>query len=166
MKKQELPSWDELLDEGSRQAENREADLRNTENREEETQQVGLRGAETRKAETRKAALRQSDSRKLEDRKVVLRNDRKQKPGKQKDEKQKPVKPGTRKVFIRKIGKRNSITFDKLDADVTVGAKASEHLAVHWATEAKRRRLPMSYVILHALIENFGLPEGTVLVEE
>jgi len=46
---------------------------------------------------------------------------------------------------------------------VTVGAKVSEPVANHFAVEAKRRRIPMSYTIITALIETYGLPEGAIL---
>lgn len=80
--------------------------------------------------------------------------------------KPKAVKTAIRKVIRRKTGKRKTIRFETHDGTVTVSAKASEHLAVFWASEAKRTRLSMSYVILDALIEAYGLPEGTVLEEE
>jgi hypothetical protein len=48
----------------------------------------------------------------------------------------------------------------------TVGAKVSEPVAIHFATEAKRRRIPMSYVIVTALIETYGLPEGAILDDD
>lgn len=146
-----VPSWTELLT-----AESREVESRETERREAESPKVDLRKSESRKVE--KGGLKR---RKVETREADLRNNVKMKTGKQKH-----VKPGSRQVVLRQTGRRKTVTFDGLDGNVTVGAKASEHLAVFWATEAKRKRLPMSYVILHALIEAFGLPEGTTLVEE
>lgn len=49
---------------------------------------------------------------------------------------------------------------------VTVGTKAPEDVAQHWAVEAKRRRVSMSFIITTALIEAFGLPDGARLLNE
>ncbi|MCI0393208.1 MAG: hypothetical protein MOB07_31150 [Acidobacteria bacterium] len=101
------------------------------------------------------------------------------KPESQKAVKQKAVEPPssltgnavTRKTRKRiavkqKYGRHQMIKWIDAEKLVTVATKAPENVADFWATEAKRLRLPMAFVISNALIEAFGLPDGAILEDE
>lgn len=87
------------------------------------------------------------------------------------EEKPEPKKKPSRKPELRKHVKRKAVITEGLKwADtselVTIGAKAPAEVVTHWAIEAKRQKLPMSQVIIAALIEAFGVPEGSLKDEE
>lgn len=92
-----------------------------------------------------------------------------ERPASRKPERRRAVKPELRKAgktAPRKAGKAEAVKWADTAGLVTVGAKAPPAVVTHWAVEAKRQKRPMSQVIIQALIEAFGLPEGSLKDEE
>ena len=95
------------------------------------------------------------------------------------EEKPEPKKKSSRKPELRKhvitetrknVKRKAVITEGLKWADtselVTIGAKAPAEVVTHWAIEAKRQKRPMSQVIIAALIDAFGVPEGSLKEED
>lgn len=70
------------------------------------------------------------------------------------------------KLETRKTGKAENLKWADTSELVTIGAKAPAEVVTHWAIEAKRQKWPMSQVIIAALIDAFGVPEGSLKDEE
>lgn len=90
-------------------------------------------------------------------------------PASRKPERRRAVKPELRKhvkTAPRKAGKAEAVKWADTSGLVTIGAKAPAEVVTHWAVEAKRQKRPMSQVIIQALIDAFGLPEGSLKDEE
>lgn len=90
-------------------------------------------------------------------------------PASRKPARRKHVKTELRKHVktpSRKAGKAEAVKWADTSGLVTVGAKAPPEVVTHWAVEAKRQKRPMSQVIVQALIDAFGLPEGSLKDEE
>jgi len=58
------------------------------------------------------------------------------------------------------------IRWTQTDDLTTIGCKVPRAIAEHLATEAKRRRTPVSQVIARALVEAFGVPPGSILPDD
>ena len=76
------------------------------------------------------------------------------------------VKTETRKNVKRKAVITEGLKWADTSELVTIGAKAPAEVVTHWAIEAKRQKRPMSQVIIAALIDAFGVPEGSLKEED